>query len=114
MSLVPENAKQIEVNGATVPFHKYENNGVTCLQFDTSKSGHPEPMVNAMCGLKALEAGEQLVMLNSKPPMGLFPKIENEFDFVHDEIAPGLTKVIFSQKAVADTNTNFNDNSCNG
>ena len=114
MNLIPEMAEEIEVNGATVPFYKYEEDGVVHYQFDTSKSGHPEPMVNAMSGLKILKNNEKLVMLNSKPPMGLFPKIENEFSFKYSEIAPGLTKVIFTPKVGADSNTDFNDNSCNG
>ncbi|MCK5294745.1 MAG: hypothetical protein KAJ49_08840 [Arcobacteraceae bacterium] len=114
MSYIPENAEQIEVNGATVPFYKYDENGTTVLQFDTSKSGHPEPMVNAMCGLKVLSSNEKLIMLNSKPPMGLFPKVENEFNFEHDEIAPGLTKVVFTPKTSSDANTDFNDTHCNG
>ena len=114
MSLVPQNAEQIEVNGATVPFHKYEENGGVVYQFDTSKAGHPEPMVNAMCGLKILKANEKLVMLNSKPPMGLFPKVEDSFDFEHTEIEPGLTKVIFTPKSDTSANVNFNDTSCDG
>ena len=114
MSLIPQMAEEVEVKGSTVPFYKYEENGGIVYQFDTSKSGHPEPMVNAMCGLKVLQAGEKLVMLNSKPPMGLFPKIENEFSFEHSEIAPGLTKVIFTPKTGAGSDTDFNDNSCAG
>ena len=114
MNLIPDMAEEIEVKGATVPFYKYEENGGIVYQFDTSKSGHPEPMVNAMCGLKMLQVGEKLVMLNSKAPMGLFPKVENEFSFEHSEIEDGLVKVIFTPKAEAKTNTNFNDNSCNG
>ena len=114
MSYIPENGKQIEIDGATVPFYKYENEGEKFLQFDTSKCGHPEPMINAMCGLKILEANEKLIMLNSKPPMGLFPKVENEFDFEHSEIAPGIVKVIFTPKSNSSSSTNFDDTACNG
>jgi len=114
MNLIPDMAEEVEVNGATVPFYKYEAEGVVHYQFDTSKAGHPEPMVNAMSGLKILQPGEKLVMLNSKPPMGLFPKVENEFSFAHSEIAPGLTKVVFTPKSEAGTETDFNDNSCDG
>jgi len=114
MNLIPDMAEEVEVKGATVPFHKYEADGVVHYQFDSSKAGHPEPMVNAMSGLKILKDNEKLVMLNSKPPMGLFPKIENEFSFKHSEIAPGLTKVIFTPKTGAGSDTDFNDNSCAG
>ena len=114
MSYIPENAEKIEVNGATVPFYKFIEDGQTIIQFDTSKSGHPEPMVNAMCALKELKADEKLIMLNSKAPMGLFPKVENEFNFEHSEIAPGVIKVIFTPKGNATSSTDFNSTSCNG
>ncbi|HIP13544.1 MAG TPA: hypothetical protein EYG97_01340 [Arcobacter sp.] len=114
MNLLPQNAQEIEVVGATVPFYKYEENGVTFIQFDSSKAGHPEPMINAMSGLQTIQGDEKLIMLNSKPPMGLFPKIENEFDFEHEEIKPGLTRVVFSKKGQNTTDTNFNDTTCGG
>ena len=114
MSYIPENAEQIELNGATVPFYKYEDAGQKFLQFDTSKCGHPEPMINAMCGLKELKEDEKLIMLNSKPPMGLFPKVENEFSFEHSEITAGVVKVIFTPKSNTTSDTNFNDTACNG
>ena len=114
MSLLPQNAQEIEVVGATVPFYKYEENGVTFIQFDSSKASHPEPMINAMSGLQAIKDDEKLIMLNSKPPMGPFPKIENEFDFEHETLEPGLTKVIFTRKNNTQKSTNFNDTSCNG
>jgi len=114
MSLVPENATQVEVNGATVPFMKYEENGTTIYQFDTSKSGHPEPMVNAMCGLQMIQIGEKLEMINSKAPMGLFPKIEADFDFNVEELTDGRFKITFSKKSGDDTTTDFNDQGCSG
>ena len=113
MSLLPQNAQEIEVVGATVPFYKYEQEGTTYLQFDSSKAGHPEPMINAMSGLQTIQGDEKLVMLNSKPPMGLFPKIEAEFNFEHAEIEAGLTRVVFSRKN-SNTDTNFNDTACGG
>jgi uncharacterized protein (DUF2249 family) len=114
MNLVPSNAEQIEVNGATVPFHKYEDNGVTFLQFDSSKSGHPEPMINAMSGLQALAQGEKLVMINSKPPAGLFPKIEADFNFEVEHLEDGRAKIIFARRGEDDAATDFADTSCGG
>jgi uncharacterized protein (DUF2249 family) len=113
MSLIPQNANQVEVNGATVPFYKYEENGVKFLQFDSSKSGHPEPMINAMSGLQAISDDEKLVMINSKAPMGLFPKIENDFSFEVVELDNGLFKIIFTKKGDG-ASTNFNDQGCSG
>ena len=114
MSLVPENAKQIDVEGATVPFMKYEENGVIIYQFDTSKSGHPEPMINAMTGLQLISGDERLIMINAKAPMGLFPKIENDFIFEVEELVDGRFKITFAKKGDNITSTDFNYNGCSG
>jgi hypothetical protein len=114
MGLFPENAQEITLEGGTVPFYKYEENGVEYIGFDTSKTGHPEPMVNAMTGLQNLGENQKLVMINHKPPMGLFPKIEADFDYTVEELGDGLFKMTFSKKADASGATNFNDKACNG
>jgi len=115
MNLIPEMAETVEVNGATVPFVKYEEDGVVVYQFDTSRSGHPEPMVNAMCGLQQLiKTNEKLVMINSKPPMGLFPKVEAEFNFKVSELEDGIFKIIFTKRGATDTSTDFKDTGCGG
>ena len=114
MSLIPLNAQEVEVNGATVPFHKYEDNGVTFLQFDSSKSGHPEPMINAMSGLQALGENEKLVMINSKAPAGLFPKVEADFNFEVEHLEDGRAKVTFVKRGEGDAATDFSDTGCGG
>ena len=114
MSLVPQNAKEISLDGATVVFYEYETDGVKHYQFDTSKTGHPEPMVNAMTGLQHLKDGEKLVMINHKPPMGLFPKIEADFDYEVQTINENLHKIIFTKKANAAGSTDYDDKNCEG
>jgi uncharacterized protein (DUF2249 family) len=114
MSLYPENAVEISVEGATVPFMKFEENGVTVYQFDSSKSGHPEPMINAMSGLQMIQDGEQLEMINSKAPMGLFPKIESDFNFEYSELEDGRFKIVFTVRAEGAPKTDFDDTGCSG
>ena len=114
MSLLPDNATQIEVNGATVPFHKYEIDGVEYIQFDSSKAGHPEPMINAMSGLQSIQGEQRLVMINSKAPMGLFPKVEAGFNFEVSELEDGRAKVIFSIRKEGQAGTDFDDTCCGG
>ena len=114
MSLVPENAQEVEVNGATVPFMKYEENGVVVYQFDSSKSGHPEPMINAMSGLQTIKGDEKLVMINSKAPMGLFPKVEAGFNFEVETLEDGRAKVTFTIRGEGDAATDFADTACSG
>jgi uncharacterized protein (DUF2249 family) len=114
MNLIPEMAETVEVNGATVAFVKYEEDGVVVYQFDSSKAGHPEPMINAMSGLQLIKNNERLVMINSKAPMGLFPKIEADFNFQVSELEDGRFKIIFTKKGANDTSTDFNDTGCGG
>lgn len=109
MSLVPENAKEVEVEGATVPYIKYEENEVTIYQFDTSNGGHP--MVNAMSGLSILKDGDKLEMINSKVPMGLFPKIEADFNHDVEDLVDGRYKITFTKKG-GETSTDFGASSC--
>ena len=47
--------EKIEVAGATVDFYKYNEGDVEVYEFDTSRCGPPEPMVNAMAGLKMID-----------------------------------------------------------
>ena len=114
MDNLPENSEKIEVIGATVPFYKYIENGVSFLQFDSSKCGHPEPMINAMSGLQTIKDDEKLVMINSKAPMGLFPKIQDDFNFELDELENGNAKVIFTKRTEGKAKTDFDDTGCGG
>jgi hypothetical protein len=108
-------AQKIEVAGATVDFYQYTIDDITYFQFDSSQAGHPEPMINAMSGLQLLDSSDKrLIMINSKAPMGLFPKIEADFDNEVIELEDGRFKIIFSKKSDASGNTNFNDNGCSG
>ena len=114
MSNIPQNSQEISLNGATVPFHKYEEDGVVVYQFDSSKAGHPEPMINAMTGLQMIKDNERLVMINSKAPMGLFPKVEAEFNFSVNELPDGRFKITFASKGTGVETTDFENTSCSG
>ena len=114
MENLPQNAQEVTIEGSSVPFYTYEEDGISYLYFDTSKTGHPEPMINAMAGLKALKDGQKLIMINHKAPMGLFPKIEADYDYKVEEISGGLFKIVFSKKADAAGSTNYDDTACNG
>ncbi|MGD9654166.1 MAG: DUF2249 domain-containing protein [Sulfuricurvum sp.] len=103
----------IQLDGATVPFYVNESEGTRVYSFDTSMCGHPEPMINAMTGLAHLKEGEKLIMINSKVPMGLFPKIEEDFSYEVAELANGTFEILFMKKGNG-TNTNFGDNGCSG
>jgi hypothetical protein len=108
--------EKIEVSGATVDFFKKEEEGITVFSFDTSSCQPPEPMVNGMCGLQLIkESKQRLEMTNHKAPLGLFPKIEADFNYeVIDLDDNGKVKVIFTKKEDANNSTDFTQNTCSG
>ena len=112
MNLELENAKIIDVANATVEFIEGTIGDIKTYQFDTTGGGHP--MVNAMAGLAILKEGEQLIMINHCAPMGLFPKIQEEFEFAHSELPSGMTRVVFSKKQNIESSTDFSSTSCSG
>ena len=108
--IIPQNAKEINVEGATVPFFKDED----AYYFDSSLTGPPEPMVNAMIGLQLLDDKHKLVMINHKPPMGLFPKIQNSFKYEIVELENDKVAVTFIKKTNTTVNLKNIDTSCSG
>ena len=107
---ISKNAKQIEVNGAKVPYFKDEEGNY----IHSSLTGPPEPMVNAMVGLQLLDDRHKLVMINHKPPMGLFPRIQDSFNYEIVELPNDKVKVIFIKKTNTSVKLNSADSSCSG
>ena len=52
MSEFFKNAEQFNVEGATVPFYKFSENGVSFVGFDSRPCVPPEPMMNALLAIK--------------------------------------------------------------
>ena len=106
---------KIEVEGATVDFYKYNDNGVEVYEFDTSRCGPPEPMVNAMAGLKLIDApNKKLVMINHKKPMGLLNKIGANYNISDKTLEGGKVALEFTYKEGASEKADLNDASCHG
>ncbi len=106
--------EKIEVLNASVDFYKSVENEVTIYEFDTSMCEPPHPMINAMAGLALLDENSKLIMINHKKPMGLLPKIEDDFDFLIEDIDGGKVKVTFTKKPNAKNTTDFSSNHCAG
>jgi len=103
----------IEVEGANVPFFTYKEGEDQIIEFDTSKCGPPDPMVNAMAGLKLLDApNKKVVMINHKSPGGLLAKIGENYDIAEEKIEGGLVKLTFSYKSGESEKANLADNTC--
>lgn len=102
MAEIPSDAQKIEVEGSTVDFVVFENEGYTCYAFDTSRCGPPDPMVNAVAGLRLIDSPhKRLIMINHKMPMGLFDKIGEDFIIDSCIREDGLAEVVFSFKGSA-------------
>jgi hypothetical protein len=107
--------EQIEVMGATVPFFTYTMGETQYFEFDTSKCGPPDPMVNAMAGLKLIDSSDKkLVMINHKKPMGLLEKISANFNIEDEALEDGRVKLVFSYKDGESEKANLNETSCAG
>ena len=105
----------LEVEGATVPFFTYKDGEDQIIEFDTSKCGPPDPMVNAMAGLKLLDApNKKVVMINHKSPGGLLAKIGENYDITEEKLDDGRVKLVFSYKTGESEKANLNDAACHG
>ncbi len=104
----------LEVEGATVPFYTYKVGETQFVEFDTSKCGPPEPMVNAMAGLKLVNENTKLAMINHKKPGGLLNKIGENYEIKNEKLEDGRVKLIFSYKAGESEKANLSENSCAG
>ncbi|MCK4874753.1 MAG: hypothetical protein KAS26_02805 [Sulfurimonas sp.] len=112
MSLIPAEANKIEVAGATVDFFKLEKDGQSTYYFDSSKCGPPEPMVNAMSGLKLIKGTDsKLVMINHKTPGGRFAKLGDDISN-EVEVIDGFSKITFTSNNSSAANTDFDQNTC--
>ncbi|XPV68055.1 MAG: hypothetical protein ACNI25_12175 [Halarcobacter sp.] len=109
-----ENAKKIEVENSSVDFFEFEKDGLTYYYFDSSITTPPHPMVNAMLGLKLLDnPKKRLLMRNHQKPMGLFPKIKENFEYEILEEDEDIL-IEFKYKQGTTLNVDFNDSNCQG
>ncbi len=107
--------EKIIVDGATVDFFKYKDGNVEVYEFDTSRCGPPEPMVNAMAGLKLIDGpNKKLVMINHKKPMGLLNKIGENFNISAKNLDDGRVAIEFTYKEGASEEADLNDSSATG
>ena len=105
----------LEVMGATVPFVTYTIEESQYFEFDTSKCGPPDPMVNAMAGLKLIDnSSKNLVMINHKFPGGLIGKIGENYSHTKEVLPDGNVKIIFSYIAGESEKADLSKNTCAG
>ena len=107
--------KEIIIEGGSLPFFEYKQDGLTYFEFDASESGCPEPMVNAMAGLQLLDnPKKRLIMINGHEPNGLYPRIEGKFTWEAETLENGLSKITFTHIEGESLKTDFSQISCSG
>ncbi len=107
--------KSVTVKGATVPFATYEADGLTYYEFDSTQRECPEPMMNAMCGLKLVDsASKRLVMTNMQEPAGLYPRIAEDFEWSVETLESGDVRIVFKLKSTEASQTDFTQIGCSG
>jgi hypothetical protein len=111
----PNNAEEFHPEGATVPFYRYTMGEDQIIEFDTSKCGPPEPMVNAMIGLKMINDPQtKLLMINHKKPMGLLDKVGENYSIEEAKMEDGRVQLLFSYKPGESEGAKLDDASCDG
>lgn len=109
-----ENVKVFTPNGASLEFVEFEKDGIKYYGFNSCECVPPEPMVNAIIGLKLLKnENEKLIMINHRSPMGLFPKIDGFFTYETQELSDGV-KITFSYIKDKSDKAVLNDSHCAG
>ena len=89
----------LEVPGSSLPFYTYEDEGVTYIEFDSSASSPPEPMVNVMKGFELITGTDKrLVMINAQEPTPLYVRIANDFSWNVEVLESGDVKIVFSNR----------------
>lgn len=108
--------REIKVDGATLPFYEFELNGKKYCEFDSSECGCPEPMVNAMAGLKFITKyqDKKLIMINSHEPKGLYSKIQDKFNWNIENLKNEKVKIEFDYIKDKSETTDFTQTECNG
>ncbi len=86
----------VEVPRTTLKFYKYEADGLLFYEFDATECSPPEPMVNAINGLRMLKnENERLSVTFFHEPTPLFEKTAKSFIHEIEELESGDVRVIF-------------------
>lgn len=89
----------LEVADATLPFYTYEEEGITYIEFDSSQSDPPEPMVNVMKGFELIAGSDKrLVMINAHEPVPLYPRIADSVTWDVEVLDSGDVKIVFTNR----------------
>jgi len=89
----------IKIPSTTLDFYKYEKDGLIYYEFDARECTPPEPMVNAINGLKMIKnENERLVGMFFHEPFPLYEKVSSHFGYKSHEYENGDFLVTFFRK----------------
>lgn len=107
--------KPIPIEGATLPFCRYQQGGVTVIEFDSTGCECPVPMINALAGLQRIaSSGEVLHMINGFEPQGLYARIEGHFTWTVQPESENQVRVCFTPVPGRAGELDFGNNRCRG
>lgn len=88
----------VEVPRATLDFYKYEEDGFTYYEFDATECTPPEPMVNAINGLRMLKnENDRMIGYFFHEPFPLYEKTKPNFIHEAVELDNGDFKITFKK-----------------
>ena len=89
----------LEVPGASLPFVIYTQDGIEYIEFNSSASHPPEPMVNFMKGFELIKGSDKrLVMINAQEPTPLYPRIATDLTWEVEVLESGDIKIVFQNR----------------
>ena len=90
------NKVKIEVPRATLPFFKYEENGLTYYEFNATECQPPEPMVNTMVAMSLLKSStDRVVGIYFHEPHPLYERLPAAIKRESTELESGDFRVVF-------------------
>lgn len=109
------NKQPIQIDGATLPFYSFQQDGRAVIEFDSTGHGCPIPMVNAMAGLQRTAAsGEILHMVNGFEPVGLYARIEGHFTWTVSPESDKQVRICFTPVPGRAGELDCSNNRCRG
>jgi len=116
INLPQQDAILFKVKGSTVNFVKYSIDEIDYISFNTSDRGAPEPMQNAIIGLKLINNTKtRLVMINHRRPEGLLAKLDGRFQYIEEILdSKDIAIEFFLSDEEKVTDLNNIDSNCSG
>ena len=90
------NKELITVPRTTLDIYKFEEDGLTCYEFDATECQPPEPMVNSIICLSLLKnENDRLVVTFFHEPTPLYDRVSAKYSYKSIELDSGDVRVVF-------------------